>query len=59
MYKNELKEILEQEQDQEIWKVCLEEIDKRREIRHNRVMERQIRKFNKLSKSWEEKQGDC
>ena len=33
-------------------------IDKRREIRHHRVMERQIKKFNKLSKSWEEKQGD-
>ena len=52
MYKNELKEVLEQ--DQEIWKACLEEINKRREIRHNRIMERQIKKFNKLSKSWED-----
>ena len=58
MYKNELKEILGQ--DQETWKACLEEIDKRREIRHNRVMERQIIKFNKLSKSWEDQiQGGC
>ena len=52
MYKNELKETLGQ--DQEKWKACLEEIDKRREIRHNRLMERQIIKFNKLSKSWED-----
>ena len=52
MYKNELKELLEQ--DQEIWNACLEEIEKRREIRHKRVMERQIKKFNKLSKSQEE-----
>ena len=54
MYKNELKELLEQ--DQEIWKACLEEIEKRREIRHKRVMERQTKKFSKLSKSWEEDQ---
>ena len=50
-----------------VWKACLEEIDKRRDIRHNRVMERQIKKFNKLSKSCEDQiqgghskhQSDC
>ena len=53
------KEILKQ--DQEVWKACLEEIEKRKEIRHKRVMERQIKKFNKLAKSWEEDQiqGGC
>ena len=58
MYKNELKELLKQ--DQEIWNACLEEIEKRKEIRHRRVMEGQIKKLNKLLKSWEEqdqKQG--
>ena len=54
MYKNELEELLKQ--DQEIWNACLEESEKRREIRHRRVMERQIKKFNKLQKSWEEDQ---
>ena len=48
MCMNELKDIVGE--DQEIWKACLEEINKRREIRHSRVMERQIKKFNKLSK---------
>ena len=65
MYMNELKDIVGE--DQEIWKACLEEINKRREIRHSRVMERQIKKFNKLSKNWEdqiqggrsEHQSDC
>ena len=60
MYKNELEELLKQ--DQEIWRACLEEIEKRKELRHRRVMERHIRKFNKLLKSWEEqdqKQGGC
>ena len=52
MYKNELEELLKQ--DQEIWNACLEEIENRKEIRHKRVMERQIKKFNKLLKSWEE-----
>ena len=58
MYKAELEELLKQ--DQEIWKACLEEIEKRKELRHKRVMERQIRKFNKCLKSQEEqdqKQG--
>ena len=50
MYMNELKDMVGE--DQEIWKACLEEINKRREIRHSRVMERQIKKFNKLSKNW-------
>ena len=60
MYKNELEELLKQ--DQEIWNACLEEIEKRKELRHRRVMERQIWKFNRLLKSWEEqdqKQGGC
>ena len=58
MYMNELKDIVGE--DQEIWKACLEEINKRREIRHSRVMERQIKKFNKLSKNREDQiQGGC
>ena len=58
MYMNELKDTVGE--DQEIWKVCLEEIYKRREIRHSRVMERQIKKLNKLVKIWEDQiQGGC
>ena len=41
MYMNELKDIVGE--DQEIWKACLERINKRREIRHGRVMERQAK----------------
>ena len=38
MYRNELKDIVGE--DQEIWEACLDEINKRREIRHSRVMNR-------------------
>ena len=52
MYRNELKDMIGQ--DQVIWQACLDEINKRREIRHNKVMNRQIKKFEKLVKNWEE-----
>ena len=52
MYMNEFKDIVGE--DQEIWKACPEEINKRKEIRHSRVMDRQIKKFNKLVKIWED-----
>ena len=58
MYRNELKDIVGE--DQEIWEACLDEINKRREIRHNRVMNRQMKKFNKLVKIQEDQiQGGC
>ena len=62
IYKSELKELLEEDQD--IWNACLEEIEKRKELRHKRVMERQIRKFNKLlslknSREEQDQQGGC
>ena len=41
-------------QDQVIWQACLDEINKRREIRHSKVMNRQIKKFEKLVKNREE-----
>ena len=52
MYRNELKDKIGQ--DQVIWQACLDEINKRREIRHNKVMKRQIKKFEILVKKWEE-----
>ena len=60
MYKNELKDLLEQEQDQEIWNACIEEIEKRKELRHQQVMKRQIRKFNNLLiKEKQNQRGGC
>ena len=41
---NELKELI----DQEMWNACMAEIERRKELRHRRVMERQISKFNGL-----------
>ena len=43
MYQNELKDLI----DQEMWKACMAEIE-RVKLRHRRVMERQISKFNRL-----------
>ena len=57
IYKKELKDFLEQEQDQEIWNACIEEIEKRKELRHQLVMERQIRKFNNLLIKEKQSQG--
>ena len=45
MYKKQLEDLLH---DQEVWSACEEEIQKRRELRHKRVMERQMSKFNRL-----------
>ena len=57
MFMNELKDIVE---DQMIWKACLDEINKRKGIRHRRVMDRQIKKFNNLVKIQEgELQSGC
>ena len=65
MYMNELKELLGE--DQVIWQACLEEINKRKELRHIRVMKRQIKKLEKLVKNSEDQKqgghskhlGDC
>ena len=46
MYKKQLEDLLQH--DQEVWNACEEEIQKRRELRHKRVMERQISRFNRL-----------
>ena len=46
MYKKQLEDLLQH--DQEVWKACEEEIQKRRELRHKRVMERQMSKFIRL-----------
>ena len=46
MYKKQLEEILQH--DQEMWNACQEEVQKRREMRHQRVMERQMSKFDRL-----------
>ena len=44
MYQNELKELI----DQEMWNACMAEMERRKELRHRRVMERQLSKFNRL-----------
>ena len=44
MYQNELKELM----DEEMWVLCMAEINRVKEIRHEAVMKRQINKFNKL-----------
>ena len=56
MYQSELKELI----DQEMWNACIGEIGRRKELRHRRVMERQISKFNRLliEKNYED-QGGC
>ena len=46
MYQNELKELI----DQEMWNACMAEIERRKELRHRRVMERQISKFKTLDR---------
>ena len=46
MYKKELEDLLKH--DQQIWNAFKEEIEKRRELRHYRVMERQMSKFNRI-----------
>ena len=54
MYKEELEDLLKH--DQELWNACQEEIEKRRELTHKRVMERQISKFNRLLQNGQKKQ---
>ena len=54
MYKKELEDILKY--DQELWNACKEEIEKRREMRHKKVMERQMSKFNRLSYGWKKQE---
>ena len=44
--RNNWQEILQD--DQEMWNVCWEEVLKRKELRHQRVMERQMSKFDRL-----------
>ena len=58
MYKKQLEEILQH--DQEMWNACNEEIQKRRELRHQRVMYRQMSKFNRLLYGRKkQEQGGC
>ena len=54
MYKEELEDLLKH--DQELQNACQEEIEKRRELRHKRVVERQISKFNRLLQNCQRKQ---
>ena len=54
MYKEELEDLLKH--DPEMWNACQEEIEKRRELRHKKVMERQISKFNRLLQKGQKKQ---
>ena len=44
MYQNELKELM----DEEMWVLCMAEINRIKELRHEAVMKRQINKFNKV-----------
>ena len=46
MYEKQLQEILQD--DQEMWNACQEEVLKRKEQRHQRVMKRQMSKFDRL-----------
>ena len=45
IYEKQLQEILQD--DQEMWNACQEEVLKRKELRHQRVMERQMSKFDR------------
>ena len=46
MYENQLHEILKE--DQVMWNACKEEVLKRKELRHQKVLSRQISKFERL-----------
>ena len=56
MYQNELKDLI----DQEMWNACMAKIERVKELRHRRFMERQISKFNRLLLEKNHKdQGGC
>ena len=46
MYEKQLREILQD--DQIMWNACKEEVLKRKEVRHQKVLKRQISKFERL-----------
>ena len=46
MHEKQLQEILQD--DQEMWNACWEEVLKRKELRHQRVLKRQMSKFDRL-----------
>ena len=46
MYEKQLREILQD--DQIMWNACKEEVLKRKEVRHQKVLKRQISKFDRL-----------
>ena len=58
MYEKQLQEILQD--DKEMWNACWEEVLKRKELRHQRVMERQMSKFDRLLYGQKkQEQGGC
>ena len=58
MYEKQLQEILQD--DQEMWNTCREEVLKRKELRHQRVMKRQMSKFERLVHGRKkQEQGGC
>ena len=58
MYEKQLQEILQD--DQEMWNACQEEVLKRKEQRHQRVMKRQMSKFDRLVYGRKkQEQGGC
>ena len=58
MYQKQLEDLLQH--DQEVWNACEEETEKRRELRHKKVMERQMSKFSRLLYGQKkQEQGGC
>ena len=58
MYENQLHEILKE--DQVMWNACKEEVLKRKETRHQKVLKRQISKFERLIQGQKkQEQGGC
>ena len=58
MYEKQLQEI--SQDDQEMWNACQEEVLKRKEQRHQRVMKRQMSKFDRLVYGRKkQEQGGC
>ena len=58
MYENQLHEILKE--DQIMWNACKEEVLKRKETRHQKVLKRQISKFERLIQGRKkQEQGGC
>ena len=54
MYENQLHEILKE--DQVMWNACKEEVLKKKESRHQKVLNRQISKFERLIQGWKKQE---